>query len=72
MGFLGTICDTHKGAGYNQHHIYGAGFPSPSVPTVLGHTTLKNEEVDQMKCGGQQSSISDSKVIVQSFQGGRG
>lgn len=29
----------------------------PLVPVVLGHPTLKNEEVDQMKSGGQQRNV---------------
>ena len=41
----------------NSGALSVTGFPSPSVPAVLGCTTLKNEEVDQMKSGGQQSEV---------------
>ena len=30
------------------------------MPTVLGHAASKNEEIDQMKNGGQQSLLSNS------------
>jgi len=47
-----------------------AGFFSPLVPVVLGHTTSKSEEVDQTewwaaKQGLLSNLLSDSKVIVQ-------
>lgn len=39
---------------------------------VLGHATLKNEEVDQTEWwAAKQALVSDSKVIVQSSQGRR-
>ena len=40
------------------------------VPMALGHDTLKNEELDQMKHGGQQGKA--YRAIVQSPQRGRG
>ena len=40
------------------------------MPTILGHATCKNEEVDQMQSGGQQSEV--YWVMVQSSQRGRG
>lgn len=42
----------------------------PLRPGVLGHTILKNEEVDQTKNGGQQSKV--YWTIVQSSWRGRG
>ncbi len=48
-------------------------FFAPLVPRVLGHATSKNEEVDQTEWwAAKQGLLSDSKVIVQSSQGGRG
>ena len=41
----------------------------PLVPEVLGHAVSKNEKVDWMKSGGQQSKVYG--VITQSSWGGR-
>lgn len=37
------------------------------MPTVLGHITSKNEEIDQMKSGGQQSKFK-AKFIDQKYK----
>lgn len=37
----------------------------PLGPSVLGHTTVKNEEVDQMKTGGQQSFLSNNTKLLE-------
>lgn len=47
--------------------------PPPLVPTVLGHTTWKNEKVDKTEWWvAKQGFLSASKVTVQSSRGGRG
>ena len=48
-------------------------FFSPSVPTLSGHTALKNKEVDQIEqWAAKQGVWNDSKETVQSSQRGRG